>query len=205
MRTPPPQQWEQWEQSVQSAQSGQSGQDATGAAHHGVHGVGYATAGVALSAAAGLIHLWVAPEHFGEGWPVGTFFVLAGGGQLAFALVLARGLRTSGLLVGVAANTGLVWLYVLSRTVALPFLPAHHEGHVEHLPVAGATGSGVPVFPQSTIEPVGILDMTCLLAELTLIVMLVSILPRAPRRLTTNALMGLGLAALTARAVGVLG
>src|SRR4051794_36769681 len=193
MRTPPPE---------QSEQSVQSDQEPTGAAHDAV---AYATAGVALSAAAGLIHLWVAPEHFGEAWPVGTFFVLAGAGQLAFAVVLARGLRTSGLLVGVAANTGLVWLYVLSRTVALPFLPAHHEGHVEHLPVAGATGSGVPVFPQSTIEPVGILDMTCLLAELTLIVMLVSILPRAPRRLTTNALMGLGLAALTARAVGVVG
>jgi hypothetical protein len=188
MRTPPP------EQSVRS--------DTTGAAHHAV---AYATAGVALSAAAGLIHLSVAPEHFHETLLVGTFFVLAGAGQLAFAVVLARGLGTSGLLVGVAANAGLVCLYVLSRTVALPFLPAHDEGHVEHLPVAGATGNGIPVFPQSNIEPVGILDMTCLLAELALIVMLVAILPSSPRRFTINALMGLGLAALTARAVGVLG
>ena len=60
MRTPPP------EQPVQSEQ------DATGAAHHVV---AYATAGVALSAAAGLIHLWVAPEHFHEAWLVGAFFV----------------------------------------------------------------------------------------------------------------------------------
>ena len=190
MRTPPP------------AQSVQPDQYTTGAAHHAV---AYATAGVALSAAAGLIHLWVAPEHFHEALLVGTFFVLAGAGQLAFAVVLARGLGPSGLLVGVAANAGLVCLYVLSRTVALPFLPAHDEGHIEHLPVAGATGNGVPVFPQSNIEPVGILDMTCLLAELALIVMLVAILPRSPRRFTTNALMGLGLAALAARAVGMLG
>jgi hypothetical protein len=179
----------------------QSDQEPTGAAHDAV---AYATAGVALSAAAGLIHLWVAPEHFQEALLVGTFFVLAGAGQLAFAVVLARGLGSSGLLVGVAANAGLVCLYVLSRTVALPFLPAHEEDHVEHLSVAGATGNGVPVFPQSNIEPVGILDMACLLAELALIVMLVAILPRSLRRFTTNALMGLGLVAVAARAIGVL-
>jgi hypothetical protein len=190
MRTPPP------EQSVQPDQY------TTGAVHHTV---AYATAGVALSAAAGLIHLWVAPEHFHEALPVGTFFVLAGTGQLAFAVVLARGLTTPGLLIGVAANAGLVCLYVLSRTVALPFLPAHEDGHVEHLPAVGATGNGIPVFPQSNIEPVGILDMTCLLAELALIVMLVAILPRSPQRFTSNALMGLGLAAVAARALGVLG
>lgn len=187
MRTPP---------------SEQSELDTTGAAHHAV---AYATAGVVLSAAAGLIHLWVAPEHFHEAWLVGAFFVLAGVGQLAFAVLLARGLGTSGLLVGVAANTGLVCLYVLSRTVSLPFLPPHDAGHVERLPVAGAAGNGVPVFPQSSIEPVGILDMTCLLTELTLIVMLVAMLPSSARRFTTNALMGLGLAALAARAVGLLG
>lgn len=180
----------------------QSDRDRAEAAYHAG---AYATAGVALSAAAGLIHLWVAPEHFHEAWVVGTFFVLAGAGQLAFAVFPARGLGISGLLVGVAANTGLVVLYVLSRTVALPLLPAHDEGHVEHLPVAGATGNGVPVFPQSNIEAVGILDMTCLLAELGLIVMLVGLLPTRPRRFTTNALMGLGLAAVAARAVGVLG
>jgi hypothetical protein len=187
MRTPPPSQLDE---------------ERTGAAHHAV---AYATAGVGLSAAAGLIHLWVAPEHFHEAWVVGTFFVLAGTGQLAFAVVLARGLGTWGLLVGVAANAGLVVLYVLSRTVALPFLPVHDEGHVEHLPVAGATGNGVPVFPHSNIEPVGLLDITCLLAELGLIVVLVGLLPRSPRRFTTNALMGLGLAAVAARALGVLG
>ena len=104
-----------------------------------------------------------------------------------------------------AANTGLVYLYVLSRTVSLPFLPPHDAGHVERLPVAGAAGNGVPVFPQSSIEPVGILDMTCLLAELALIVMLVAFLPRSARRFTTDALMGLGLAAVAARAAGVLG
>ena len=100
-----------------------------------------------------------------------------------------------------AANAGLVCLYVVSRTAALPFLPAHEEGHVEHLPVAGAAGNGVPIFPHSSIES----DMTCLLAELALIVMLVALLPANPRRVTANALMGLGVLAVAARAVGVLG
>jgi hypothetical protein len=36
-------------------------------------------------------------------------------------------------------------------------------------------------------------------------VMLVAILPRSPQRFTSNALMGLGLAAVAARALGVLG
>ena len=169
------------------------------------HAVEYATAGVVLTGVAGLIHLWVAPEHFHESWVVGTFFVLAGTGQLAFGLALVRGLGTRGLLVGVAANAGLVCLYVLSRTAALPFLPAHDEGHVEHLPVEGAAGNGVPIFPRSSIESVGLLDMTCLLAELGLLAMLVALLPTNPRRVTTNALMGLGLLAVAARAVGVLG
>ena len=176
-------------------------QDASGRAH----AVDYATAGVILTGVAGLIHLWVAPEHFQESWVVGTFFVVAGIGQLAFGVALVRGLGTRGLLVGVAANAGLVCLYVLSRTVALPFLPAHDEGHVEHLPVAGAAGNGVPIFPHSSIESVGLLDMTCLLAELALLVMLVALLPTNPRRVTANTLMGLGLLAVAARAVGVLG
>jgi len=186
MPTPPPQQLKQ---------------DASGRAH----AVGYATAGVILTGVAGLIHLWVAPEHFHESWVVGTFFVLAGVGQLALGLALVRGLGTRGLLVAVAANAGLVCLYVVSRTAAIPFLPAHDEGHVEHLPVEGAAGSGVPIFPRSSIEPVGLLDMTCLLAELALLVMLVALLPTNPRRITTNALLGLGLLAVAARAVGVLG
>jgi hypothetical protein len=179
----------------------QLNQDASGRAH----AVEYATAGVILSGVAGLIHLWVAPEHFHESWVVGAFFVLAGTGQLALGISLVRGLGTKGLLVAVAANAGLVCLYVLSRTAALPFLPAHDEGHVEHLPVAGAAGNGVPIFPRSSIESVGLLDMTCLLAELALLVMLVALLPTNPRRFTTNALMGLGLLAVAARAVGVLG
>ena len=175
--------------------------DASGRAN----AVDYATAGVVLTGVAGLIHLWVAPEHFHESWVVGTFFALAGTGQLAFGVALVRGLGTRGLLVGVAANAGLVCLYVLSRTVALPFLPAHDDGHVEHLPVAGAAGNGVPIFPGSSIESIGLLDMTCLLAELALLVMLVALLPTNPRRFTVNALMGLGLLAVAARAIGVLG
>src|SRR5919199_1138767 len=36
-----------------------------------------------LSALAALIHLWVAPEHFGEGWGYGAFFLVAACAQLA--------------------------------------------------------------------------------------------------------------------------
>lgn len=164
----------------------------------------YVAAGSMLSVLAGLIHLAVAPEHFHEATVVGAFFIVAGAGQLALAVALLRGLGTPALLLAVVANVGLVCLYVLSRTVALPFVPPHSEFH--HLPVAGAAGNGVPIFPGDRIETVGRLDLTCLVAELGLLVMLVAMLPGTKtRRVTTNALMGLGLAALAARVAGVIG
>ena len=69
--------------------------------------------------------------------------------------------------------------------------------------MAGAAGNGVPIFPGSRIEPVGVLDMACLLAELGLLAALVGLLPQKARRLTTNALMVLGLMALAARLSGL--
>jgi len=168
-----------------------------------LHEPRYVVAGSILSGVAGLIHLSVAPEHFHEATVLGTFFVVAGMGQLVLAVALPRGLGTPALLLALGANVFLVCLYVLSRTVELPFVPAHSEVH--HLPVAGAAGNGVPIFPGSRIEPVGQLDMTCVVAELALIVMLVALLPTNTRRITTDALMGLGLVAIAARVVGVLG
>src|SRR5215217_7330059 len=38
-------------------------------------------AAAALSLLAGLIHLWVAPEHFEEWWGYGVFFLVAGAVQ----------------------------------------------------------------------------------------------------------------------------
>ena len=154
-----------------------------------------------LRLGAGVIHLAVAPEHFREARVVGAFFVIVALGQLVLALLLLRGIGVKLLLAAVVAQVGIICLYVASRTVELPFVPAHDQS--DHLPVAGAVGNGVPIFPGSRVEPVGVLDMACLLAELGLLAALVGLLPQKARRLTTNALMVLGLMALAARLSGL--
>ena len=42
-------------------------------------------AAASLSLVAALIHLWVAPEHFGEWWGYGAFFLVAAAAQLLYA------------------------------------------------------------------------------------------------------------------------
>ena len=39
-------------------------------------------AAATLSLLAGLIHLWVTPEHFEEWWGYGAFFLVAGAAQI---------------------------------------------------------------------------------------------------------------------------
>ena len=163
----------------------------------------YVVVGAGCAWAAGVIHLAVAPEHFREARVVGAFFVIVALGQLVLALLLLRGIGVKVLLAAIVSQVGIIGLYVASRTVELPFVPAHDPNHGNHLPVAGAAGNGVPTFPGSRIEPVGVLDMACLLAELVLLAALVGLLPQKARRLTTNALMVLGLMAVAARVSGL--
>ena len=87
-----------------------------------------------------------------------------------------------------------------------PFLPPHHgASSVQHLPVAGGHGNGIPAYPGSRIEPVGMPDLICLGAELVLIGALLGLVPAPLRSRTTSALMALGLLAVLARAIGLIG
>jgi hypothetical protein len=47
-----------------------------------------------LSLIAGLIHLWVMPEHFQEWWGYGTFFLVAALAQVAYVPLLRWPNRT---------------------------------------------------------------------------------------------------------------
>ncbi len=77
-------------------------------------------AAAALSLLAALIHLWVTPEHFGEWWGYGAFFLVAAAAQVLYApLVLVRPTRMV-LLGGIAGNLAIVALYLLTRTVGIP-------------------------------------------------------------------------------------
>jgi hypothetical protein len=79
-------------------------------------------AGAALSLLAGLIHLWVMPEHFEEWWGYGTFFLVTAAVQVLYApLVLVWPTRMV-LLLGISGNLAIVGMYLLTRTVGIPLL-----------------------------------------------------------------------------------
>src|SRR6476660_9635869 len=76
----------------------------------------------ALCCVAGLVHLAVAPEHFAEWAPAGVFFVVVAVGQLWLARGLWRGLHARLVPAAVLLTAAMVALYVVSRSVGLPFL-----------------------------------------------------------------------------------
>ena len=168
-------------------------------------GAGYPALAGALSLAAGMIHLTVVPQHLQEAHLLGVFFLVIGLGQLALAVVLQWTTRPWLLVSAIFAHVGLLLLYVVSRTADLPFVPAHDVGHtVEHLPIAGGVGNGIPVFPGSRIEEVTVLDLGCQLVELGLVLVLTGLLPQRTRARMGTLMLCAGLAALAGRATGLL-
>jgi hypothetical protein len=87
-------------------------------------------AAAALSLLAGLIHLWVTPEHFEEWWGYGAFFVVAGAAQILYVPIVLLLPTRIVLLLGIAGNLAIVVLYLLTRTVGIPFF-GPEAGEVE--------------------------------------------------------------------------
>jgi hypothetical protein len=77
-------------------------------------------AAAALSLLAGLLHLWVTPEHFEEWWGYGAFFVVAGAAQIFYVPIVLLLPTRIVLLGGIAGNLAIVVLYLLTRTVGIP-------------------------------------------------------------------------------------
>ena len=91
-----------------------------------------------LSLTAGLIHLFVSVEHFAEWWGYGLFLVWAGLAQIAYALTIfvlplmsdtadthGNGPRTTMrvvYLIGAGGNAAVIALYIITRTVGIPFV-----------------------------------------------------------------------------------
>ncbi len=161
----------------------------------------------ALSAMmAGGIHLAVAPEHATVSSSMTAFFVALGVGQLLLGASFRWRLTPTVLAGAIAVHLGVIALYVASRTVDLPFVPPHDAAHeMRHLPVEGGVGNGIPVYPGSRIEPVGVLDVVCLVAELVLIAALTGMLPPRWRRVILDVMLAVGVAAIVARLSGQLG
>ena len=100
----------------------------------------------ALAVAAGL-HLAAFPGHREEGIATAAFFLLVAVAQLAAAYLLRRGAGLRARLAIAAGNLGLVVLWAVSRSVGVP-------------------GGGHGASP----EPVALLDLLAVAAELTVVV-----------------------------------
>lgn len=146
---------------------------------------------------AGVAHLVVVPEHWSVSTPMSAFFIAVGVGQLLLAAALRWRPPDPVLLGVIVGHLTIMGLYLASRTVDLAFVPPHDAAHrMEHLPVPGGVGEGVPVYPGSRVEPVGVLDLMCLAGELVLVVSLTALLPPMLRARTTTLLAAAGAAAV---------
>jgi hypothetical protein len=106
---------------------------------------GWAAAAVAAwtSYAAGVIHLAVTPEHFGESALYGWFFLAVFAGQVAFAVIAARGADPRLFALAAAGQLAMTGLWLLTRTAGIPLGPEAGE-----------------------VEAVGVLDVACVIAQL---------------------------------------
>ena len=120
--------------------------------------LGASLAGVSVGAAA--IHFWVVPEHLEEWAAAGAFFIALGVFQAAWAVAYLWRPSRSVIHAGILANLATVALWVVSRTIGLPFSPE-------------------PWKP----EEIGVLDVAASALEFVLVAGLVASLPdRTPRR-----------------------
>ncbi len=108
----------------------------------------------ALSLVAGLIHAWAMPEHYREWWGYGTFFLVVASAQVFLSDALLYRPRRELFAVGVVGNLAVITLYVVTRTVGVPFFGPH----------AGA------------VEEMGLLDLLAIVVELALVITLAGML-----------------------------
>jgi len=102
----------------------------------------------ALSLLAGLIHLWVTPEHFEEWWGYGAFFLVAAAAQILYVPIVLLLPTRMVLLGGIVGNLAIVVLYLLTRMVGIPlFGPEAGEvegfGFVDVCPTTSEVGIAV--------------------------------------------------------------
>lgn len=134
-----------------------------------------------LSGVAAGIHLGVAPEHFGEWWGYGAFFVLAAAGECGLVALLALRPRAWVVQVGIWASLVTMLMYLVSRTAGIPFGPS----------------TGV-------VEPVDLLGLAATACEGAIVVVLCRLLVGRQRARTLNALALVGAALWLAALSGAL-
>lgn len=151
---------------------------------------------IVCSAFAALAHFVAAPSHY-TWWPAaGVFFVALGFAQSVSAVTLLRGVRAPWfLLAAIWGTVGVILIYVVSRTIGLPMSP----------PVPFHGGRWVPgrsIVPNGA-KYVGPLDILTLVAEILVVVALLSVMPRPMKDRTMNRLLWIGLSLWGVAVVGL--
>jgi hypothetical protein len=142
---------------------------------------------VCLAATASLAHAVTTPEHW-RAWPMaGWFFATLTLAQAVLAVWLfLGGRRLVWLIAAIAGHVAVIGLYVWSRTAGLPFGPGVSSVHGAALDPTHGRIVGLA-------ERVGPLDYISLLAEVGLVVLLMSLLPgRWRSRVSSLMLVGGG-------------
>ncbi len=130
-----------------------------------------APAAALLSVGAGYVHLAYVGSHWRDWWAYGVFFLATGIFQVLYGVLVLRRPRALVALLGVAANLGIVGMYVISRTEGVPLGP--HEG---------------------VKEQAGAIDIATTASEIVLVAVLLLLVAPRVRRWTLNLLLVAGLA-----------
>jgi hypothetical protein len=111
-----------------------------------------------LSVAAGAIHLGVLPHHVQAGWLYGAFFAVSGITQLLWAAGAWVRPPAWWMAIGLLENAAIALLWLVTRTLGVPLGPS-----------AGA------------LDPVGVLDVTCTVAEVGIVAICAVMVARQQR------------------------
>jgi hypothetical protein len=160
-------------------------------------------AAITLASVAAGVHAVLIAQQASIWWGYGALIAAIAVVFAAIAIGLAVRPTVGVITASIVATVTSTLLYVVSRTTGFPFGPGpanaprftdplHSEGHPNYASLTGRA------------EPVGLLDLGCLVAEIALVVLLVSMLPEGRRRFATNALCAIGAVLWALRWTGVL-
>jgi hypothetical protein len=160
-------------------------------------------AAITLASIAAGVHAVLIAQQAQIWWGYGALVAAIAVAGAAIAIALALRPTTRVVSTAIAGTVTSTLFYVVSRTAGLPFGPGpasaprftdplHGPGHPNYAAVAGRA------------EPVGLLDLGCLVAEIALVALLVSMLPEGRRRPAANVLCAVGAALWVFRWTGLL-
>jgi hypothetical protein len=111
----------------------------------------------ALSIVAGSIHAVAAPSHFAETWTHGAFFAGLAAFQLAWGVRIYSDPSSRGLRLGIGVSVAVIAVWIVSRTVGVPFGPEPwHPESVGALGVAAtATEAMIALLSQALLASSG--------------------------------------------------